>query len=134
VRIQAYFGVIGSHENVQYVARHANLQTAVVKELGTRRPRSHKLIEQARWIWRTERTPVNPAEIETQLEQIVLGLLKLPVEWKSAIADAEERVFTLIVQTEEGETPSSISLSTLSVNALSILGAAFDIDHVTQMD
>lgn len=134
MRIRAYFAALGERAPIEAIGEQAALEGSLIKELGTKRPAEHKQIEPSRWMWRTERISIGSESIEADIERFVLGLLQLSAAWKSALASSEERVLTLIVQTEDDEAPCSISLSSRTVNALSLLGGAFDIDHVTMME
>lgn len=134
MRIRAYFAALGERDPIEAIGEQATLERSVIKELGTKRPAENKQMEPSRWMWRTERIAISPESIEADLEQFVLGLLQLGAAWKNALAFSEERVLTLIVQTEDNEAPANISLSSRTVNALSSLGAAFDMDHVTLME
>lgn len=134
MRIRAYFAALGERAPIEAIGEKATLERSVIKELGTKRQAEHKQMEPSRWMWRTERISIGPESIEADIEQFVLGLLQLSAAWKSALASSEERVLTLIVQTEDNEAPANISLSSRTVYALSSLGAAFDLDHVTLME
>jgi hypothetical protein len=133
MRVQAYFGVYGTRANIEQVERACGQYKFEVKELGAKRSAEQKASEPSRWLWRSMRLELDPRNIEAEVERLVGQIALLSAEWREAIAHAEERALTLIVQLDENEAPSGFSFSWNTVSGLSLLGAAFDVDYVTKM-
>lgn len=85
-------------------------------------------------MWRTERVPIDPAKFEEELEAFVVSLLHLRPALTMADAGVEDRVVTVIVQTDEGHPAANILLSQKTIQTLAGLNAAFDVDNVSVMD
>jgi len=134
MRVQAYFGVYGNKAAIEFIER-ASLQTQfVVKELGLKRSVEHKSREPSRWLWRTKRSSLDQHNIEAEVERLVGQVASFPAEWKQAIAQAEERSLTLIVQLDESDSPGGLVFSRDTIGKLSSLGAALDVDYVSAME
>lgn len=133
MRVQAYFGVYGNRDAIREVERTCGQFNFEVKELGSKRSAEQKASEPSRWLWRSIRSELDPYNVEADIEKLVGDITLLSADWRQAIARAEERALTLIVQLEENEVPSGLSLSCNTVCDLSSLGAAFDVDYVATM-
>ena len=134
VRIRVYFGVLGSEAAVNAFAGRVALEKSLVKELGAKRSAEHKHREPSRWMWRTDRAPIDPEHFEDELEAFVVQLLDLSHAFETTNAGLEERVVTVIVQSDEREPQTDILLSSRTIQALATLNAAFDVDNVGVMD
>jgi hypothetical protein len=125
--------VYGDEQSIQTLHR-VNVGNAEIKELGTKRSPESRAKEPSRWIWRTKRVSIDPAELEEQLASFTSNLINLPDEWRRAALSADERSLTMIVQLDAGSAMESVSLSATTIQDLAVLNASFDIDCVSMME
>lgn len=132
MRIKLYFAVYGDESSIRALQR-VNAD-AEVKELGTKRSAESRAKEPSRWIWRTRRVSIAPAEMEAQVEGFVSNLARLSDEWLRAALKADERSLTMIAQVDAGDSMENISLSSTTLKNLATLNASFDVDYVSAME
>jgi hypothetical protein len=134
MRAQIYFGVYADETAIEAVklATPASCECEV-KELGTKRSAEQKAQEPSRWLWRTRRKELDPATIEAEVEEFLQSIRGLPPTWMDAVANAEDRSLTLIIQLGDAERPNAFALSADAAKSLASLGGAFDVDYVSNM-
>jgi hypothetical protein len=134
MRAQLYFGVYGDKAVIDAIRLAAPASCEYeVKELGAKRSAEQKAQEPSRWLWRTRRKELDPANIEASVEAFLLSIRRLPPSWLEAIANAEDRSLTLIIQLDDAERPNAIVFSSGATKCLAGLGAALDVDYVSTM-
>lgn len=133
MRVQAYFGVYGNKAAIELIERVSRQTQFEVKELGLKRLVEHKSNEPSRWLWRTQRSNLDQDNIEAEVERLIGEVASFSAEWRQAIGQAEERCLTLIVQLNESESPNGLVFSRDTIDKLSSLEAALDVDYVSTM-
>jgi len=76
---------------------------------------------------------LDPEDLESEVERLVLSIASLSGDWKQAIAKSEDRSLTLIVQLDDDERPTSLTFSAAVISTLTSMRAALDVDYVATM-
>jgi hypothetical protein len=128
VHIQAYLRVLSDENTIRAIHAEAGLPKANIKQLKARRGVAG---ENKWWNWETARTPIDIDNPDEGLKALLYFHRPIFPVIRKYCGPETDVYLELVAQYEENEEPQGLYLSSETVQLLSEMGAALDLDVVT---